>query len=235
MATKEEIYHTYIMFPSKRKRCDLTLQEKLDIISYHEMNKGKTQNELASYFSTNDKTINRTTISKIIKQKEELVKKSKREYDYLHMKRERETYYPTIENALLLWFSQARQLGLAITEDLLKLKAMEIKECLLEVLQTPEEKEKLSHFSASNGWIYRFRKRNAIKSRFLSGESSSVNTDYEELGRKELMEETKNYNAEDIFNADETALYFRIMPSISLIMKHENSHGKKRIRRSFQF
>ena len=140
-----------IMFPSKRKRCDLTLQEKLDIISYHEMNKGKTQNELASYFSTNDKTINRTTISKIIKQKEELVKKSKREYDYLHMKRERETYYPTIENALLLLFSQARQLGLAIIEVLLKFKAMETKECLLEVLQNPEEKERLSHFSASNG------------------------------------------------------------------------------------
>ena len=79
------------------------------------------------------------------------MKKSKREYDYLHMKRERETYYPTIENALLLWFRQARHLGLAITEDLLKLRAMEIKECLFEVLQTPEEKEKLSHFSTSNG------------------------------------------------------------------------------------
>ena len=51
----------------------------------------------------------------------------------------------------------------------------------------------------------------------LSGDSFSVDPVAEEKGRNELQAITKNFHPDDIFNADETALYFRLVPSRSLV------------------
>ena len=62
----------------------------------------------------------------------------------------------------------------------------------------------------------------------LSGDSFSVDPVAEEKGRNELQAITKNFHPDDIFNADETVLYFRLMPSRSLVQKNEKAHGIKK-------
>ena len=116
-----------------------------------------------------------------------------------------------------MWFQMIRNNKIPVTEELLKLKAIELKDEFLKKLECDDMKEELSLFTASNGWILRFRKRHSIKSVMLSGDSFSVDPVAEEKGRNELQAITKNFHPDDIFNADETALYFRLVPSRSLV------------------
>ena len=115
--------------------------------------------DLLVQFSGSEKKMSRSTITKILGAKNLLLEKISKNPDELSRKRNRGERYPFIENALLLWFEKARGFNLAVAEDLLRIKALELKKEFLLLLQCDEEKEDLSNFEASSGWIYKFCKR----------------------------------------------------------------------------
>ncbi|UYV60500.1 hypothetical protein LAZ67_1001331 [Cordylochernes scorpioides] len=77
----------------------------------------------------------------------------------------------------------------------------------------------------SDGWLWRFQRRNTIASLVVSGEINKVSeeTVIDWLTR---FEEIKNeYKDEDIFNIDETGVFYNLLPDRSLDFKGTKCHG----------
>lgn len=78
------------------------------------------------------------------------------------------------------------------------------------------------------GWLNRFRKRHSLCFRSIQGESKSVDLN---VVRNWLDTEWKDliqrYRAEDIFNADETGLFYRCLPNKTYDLKSMKCSGGK--------
>lgn len=73
-------------------------------------------------------------------------------------------------------------------------------------------------FNASNGWLLRFKKRKGISLHMTCGESGSADLEGVELARTavpQLLEEN-GFQPKDVYNFDETAVFWRAGPSKTL-------------------
>jgi hypothetical protein len=69
----------------------------------------------------------------------------------------------------------------------------------------------MANFSASNGWIGRFKKRHNIAYRNLSGESRSVDSETaKDWKNYRLLKEIVGYEICNMNNADERQVYFLV-------------------------
>ncbi|XP_014240678.2 LOW QUALITY PROTEIN: tigger transposable element-derived protein 4-like [Cimex lectularius] len=83
-------------------------------------------------------------------------------------------------------------------------------------------------FNAPMSWITRFRARHNIVFGKISGESSSVPAGVSENWLQCIWPTTReNFADEDIYNADETGLFYRLTPDKTLLFKGESCHGGK--------
>ena len=82
-------------------------------------------------------------------------------------------------------------------------------------------------FSASNGWLESFLKRYNIRLSALSGESAEVPMDVIEEWTQRLPDILAGYDPKDVFNADETGLYFRALPDRTYAIKGDPCKGTK--------
>ena len=67
----------------------------------------------------------------------------------------------------------------------------------------------LNDFKGSNGWLESFLKRNNIVFKTQSGEHAEVNRDTVSQWRETLPSLCKGYSPKDIFNMDETGLFYK--------------------------
>jgi hypothetical protein len=78
-------------------------------------------------------------------------------------------------------------------------------------------------FLCFSRWLDRFKERHDIVCRSIGGESGVVDTDIcDDWLKDKLPNLLKNYKACDIFNADETGLFYKLMPNKTLQLKGEN-------------
>ncbi|XP_053381938.1 tigger transposable element-derived protein 6-like [Mercenaria mercenaria] len=86
-----------------------------------------------------------------------------------------------------------------------------------------------SDFDCSAGWLERFKVRHGIVFKRTCGESNSVNHSTEAMTdwNSRLSTILKDYNPNDIFNADETGLFYRLQPDKTLEFKPKDCHGGK--------
>ncbi|XP_060870227.1 tigger transposable element-derived protein 4-like [Metopolophium dirhodum] len=93
-------------------------------------------------------------------------------------------------------------------------------------------------FQCSSSWITRFRQRHNIVFGKISGESSSVPVGVSENWLEHVWPNLrKNYTDCDIYNADETGLFYRLTPSQTLRFKGETCSdviGKSKTPRCFK-
>ncbi|GBM32357.1 Tigger transposable element-derived protein 6 [Araneus ventricosus] len=87
----------------------------------------------------------------------------------------------------------------------------------------------IENFSSSNWWLDRFLIRNNITFRSLCGEAADVDPSLCE----DWQERPPLLLAGDIFNMDETALFFRALPNKSMIQKSEEARGGKILKERF--
>ena len=82
------------------------------------------------------------------------------------------------------------------------------------------------NFKASNGWFENFKERHGLSFIKLCGESAQVDASTVNGWRKEqLKTPLEKYEPEDVFNADETTFYYKLLPDKSLVLKgKENAH-----------
>eukprot|EP00559_Dactyliosolen_fragilissimus_P002259 CAMPEP_0184859602 /NCGR_PEP_ID=MMETSP0580-20130426/4594_1 /TAXON_ID=1118495 /ORGANISM="Dactyliosolen fragilissimus" /LENGTH=156 /DNA_ID=CAMNT_0027356337 /DNA_START=48 /DNA_END=518 /DNA_ORIENTATION=+ len=109
--------------------------------------------------------------------------------------------FPELEQCLFDWLGASRVAGLTISPCMLKHRARAI----ADAQNIPED-----DFVSSNGWYHRFRKRWDIGATFLYGEGGEVDKDDPVLLEKICQLETliENYNYDNIYNMDETGLFY---------------------------
>ena len=83
-----------------------------------------------------------------------------------------------------------------------------------QALQFNKARNGSEDFKCSAGWLDRWKKRHGITQVNICGESRSADTAAAEefLPNFQELVETEGYCAEQIFNADETALYYKMLP-----------------------
>ena len=80
-----------------------------------------------------------------------------------------------------------------------------------------------STFKAGTGWLKRFRDKHGVRALSVQGESLSGATDTIDPFKKKfakIMEE-KGLSLSQVFNCDETGLYWRLMPNKTLVTGRE--------------
>ena len=122
-----------------------------------------------------------------------------------------------MDEALLKWFKQQRSYNVPVSGPLLMVKAEEF-----------AKKLKDEDFVCSSGWIDRFKSRHNITFGKVSGEASSVNTETTQEWITTVWPNVREGYADcDIFNADETGIFYRLTPDKTLKFKGEKCVGGK--------
>ncbi|GFV65765.1 tigger transposable element-derived protein 1 [Trichonephila clavipes] len=80
-------------------------------------------------------------------------------------------------------------------------------------------------FPASKGWLTGFLKRNAIHNIKITGESATADEGAAKIFPEEQAKiiEDGNYFADQVFNTDETGLYWKKLPNRTYITKDEKT------------
>ncbi|XP_039602214.1 tigger transposable element-derived protein 4-like [Polypterus senegalus] len=172
----------------------------------------KKKVEIAKQFS-----IPASTLSTFLKEKEKILKLYSEKKSCGYQKRMRECEYTVIEQCVLKWFVQARDRNVPIDGKLLQAKAEEFAKELGH-----------SEFKASNGWLDKFKKRHGIVFNRLCGKSAQVQEEDCSHWIQKLPEIVKDYSPDDVFNADETGLFFKCTPDKTMTFKGEPYHGGKK-------
>src|SRR5215212_5697777 len=97
---------------------------------------------------------------------------------------------------------KALQVGLIITDSILATKALEF------AFLCKEEK-----FKGSIGWIENFKKWHNLKLYNIHGEVASAPTQDFDVMRENLRQRLLDYDPENIFNCDETGLFWKMKPT----------------------
>jgi len=121
----------------------------------------------------------------------------------------RKGHYAGVDDRLRAWLAAIEQLDhktVPISFGLLQAKAVEIGRAL-----------KLDDFRASRGYLRGFLSRTGIKSVKLHGQGGAVDKEAAERGMEVVRKGLEAYRAEDIYNMDETGLFFRSLPSQSYV------------------
>ena len=79
----------------------------------------------------------------------------------------------------------------------------------------------------SNGWLNRWKVRNKVSQAVLTGKRGDVDKETVEDWKKSLPSLCGRHALKDIFNCDETGLYWRALPSKGMVVKANNAAGVK--------
>lgn len=194
-----------------KKRKDLSLQEKLNILGYYDKLPKMSQRSAAVYLN-----ISQPLLCKILKNRSS-IEKLALSNENIDRKRVRSGKDSQIESALKIWFGNVREKNTAINGPLMRQKAEEF----------AKEMGK-TNFTPTEGWFNRWKRRENIVYKRVNGEGKRANISSAEMWIKtEWPKIIAEYSPEDIYNADETGIYFRAMPEHAYSLKNENAKGFK--------
>ncbi|UYV68981.1 DDX55 [Cordylochernes scorpioides] len=178
-----------------------------------EIEQGKSHSQVSR-----ERNIPRSTISTIFKNKF-AIKSAFLKYNFSStLKRDRDGEFPEIEEALFRWIRQAIAMKLAINGNILKEKA------ILLTLKMGQD-----NFEASNGWLEKFKARRNIAFKRLHGEAGSVDANSVATWKGEIIPSLlAKYSPQDIFNADETGLFYKLLPNQTMTIRGEKCEGGKK-------
>nr|XP_057918490.1 tigger transposable element-derived protein 4-like [Doryrhamphus excisus] len=200
--------------PPKRKT--LTFQQKYDVVKYAEEHPGQKQVTIAVKFGLKSSTLsdilkNKDTIKSNVEDPEKAARKAG------DAKRIRKVSYDDVDYALILWFRQNAGLPkIRINSEMLRQKAEYFAK------EFGHEDPKIT-----TGWVDRFKKRWGIAKIRKCGESGGVDiTVVEDWKREKIADILRRFKTEDIFNADETGLFWQMLPENTLGFIGKSVHGK---------
>lgn len=212
MGNRRPLYYTFGSFlsdcvmaeksaPAKRPRTSVSVTVKKKICTYKHHHPKATQEEIRAITIKEDGLeIGRSTISDILRESKKWF--SAEDSSSTNKKEGR---YVQLEEALWIWFGNIRSRNIAISDEMLRVKAKEFGETM-----------GISELTYSSGWLQGFKKRHGIRVKVIHGEAASVDTDIVEEGRRKLKEFLSKYAPSNIYNMDETGLFFRLEPNRTL-------------------
>ena len=187
----------------------LTLDQKQSILS--RIDKGEKYSSICEHFA-----IAKSTISKIKNNREEILDQWKQNWNVDRKRKFYKTEKERINQATFEFFCMCRSKNISVTGWILQEKALGIA-------------KELNHedFKASSGWLDKFKKRFGISKKILSGESADINPIVVVEWKSKIHTICQGYEASNIFNADETGIFWRQLPAGSLVQKTDKCKGGK--------
>ncbi|XP_062558071.1 jerky protein homolog-like [Armigeres subalbatus] len=202
--------------PPKKKHVVLTLQQKLQAI--RSVENGSTVTKVSREYN-----IGRTTLLGFIKNRETIENTAYKyqETGVTERRTMKTAKLVALEEALYLWILQER-----------RKKHILIPEITRNVYDLDVQ------FSSSNGWYDRFRKRYGLKMIGVEGERASANVNAFEQFKVNFIQQIQEnrYEKWEIYNADESALFVKLLPSRTLVLNDEDiAEGRKVIKSRITF
>lgn len=192
--------HFHVIMSAKR----LSVSVKVKLNAIEKIKKGATQISIA-----NELGVGASTVRGWLKEESKLRKfvENVEQTEGLSRKRARLANDDELDKALVLWFKEQRALGAPISGPIIKAKA----KILAKKLKPNEEID----FEASDGWFWRWQKRHGIGQSIIHGEKRSADQDAALKFPAELKKKLDDLGLEDeqIYNADEAALYWKLLPN----------------------
>ena len=186
----------------KRKKGEWDNATRLALCLHHEANPKMTHAQLAAWLiETHGCSVSQGTISNTLR-------KGKNSFPLESgaVKRQREAEWPNVEKALYEWIL-SNQAKIAITTEMVKLHAAEIFAKMHPGVESP---------SWSNGWLGGFQHRFGVKSWKRHGESGSVDPANIAAELPKIQKDTSTFSVDDIYNMDETGLFWKLQPDTGL-------------------
>ena len=196
---------------SSRKRKVLDLEQRVAVLK--KIDSGQSCRKIA-----NELGVGKTQIKGILYDREDITKqweageRTDRKYAKF-----RKVGYEEIDKVMWEWFTRARAKNIPVSGKLIQEWAL---------MYATEFGH--SAFTASNGWLEKWQKRHNVRMAVLSGEAADVDASIVSDWSSRLQSMCDGYALRDIFNADETDLFFRALPTRSLAIKGEEAKGGKK-------
>ena len=120
--------------------------------------------------------------------------------------------YADLDAAVFKWYKQQRAGGV-------KVRGVDLQDAALRLSRHLG----IENFQASAGWLFTFRTRHCLTDRRTAGEALSADESAVEPFRKKLIRiiDDSNVLPSQIYNADETGLYWKATPSNTQVHKSE--------------
>ncbi|XP_033749246.1 tigger transposable element-derived protein 6-like [Pecten maximus] len=195
----------------KRHRTDLTLEKKVQLIADSEKLPKLSQKELSLKYG-----IGRATVSDILKRREQYNSQFKENCESKKKRFPSSSKYGELNEAVFKWFSQARAKNIPLSGLIVHEKALQFSKEL-----------NLEEFKASNGWLESWKNRYSIGYFKVCGESADVDIESVNDYKRRVPSIVAGYHNKDIFNCDETGLFFRALPDKTLAEKRKECKGGK--------
>ena len=211
------------MSSQKRKRTDFTLKEKKEIIdaAKKESNQSKLAREISKKWGVD---VKRTTVKGVLSKKDAIEAAIEAGVPSKRMKLT-QAHDPKLDQGVLMWLKQARGQNLPVSGDLIKEKAMK----LAKLMHIPD-------FVASDGWLDNFKKRHGITFKTVQGESGAVDSQsLLEWQQQVLRPLLRQFSADDVFNLDETGLFWQLLPNKIMAFRGEQCTGGKKSKQRITF
>lgn len=190
----------------KRKHVTLTIEQKCEILD-------KIKEGISSTILAQQYNVGKATITDI-KHKEEKIRSFviNTEKGPGARKTLKTPENPLLEDALFTWFIEQRRKNVPLSGDILMQKAKFFHERLGR-----------GEFVASRGWLDNFKKRHGIRQLKVSGEKLSNNEAAVKPFQDKFMDviREQDLSADQIYNADESGLYWRSIPNKTLASASE--------------
>ncbi|XP_003745214.1 tigger transposable element-derived protein 6-like [Galendromus occidentalis] len=192
-----------------KQRNELALDEKVEVIK--QVNRGESQREIASEFG-----VSKSQVQRIAKDQKAFLEEWESFSSEKGRRRRQKARNQDFDDEVMRWFRSVTEKRIPVTGVMIQEKAKSL-----------ARETGVAEFSASNGWLDSFRKRRNIVFKSLCGESGDVDQTVVSDWLKRLPDLIKEYEVKDIFNMDETGLFFRSLPNKSLVEKGKQCRGGK--------
>lgn len=190
--------------PVFTKKENATLAQCIEILNWFHTN-GKNQSKTARHFDSvyPNLKLKQPIISDWIKH--ELKWRTQWEAEQAtenNAKRVQQTQHPEVTEMLDLWVSQAMRSGILLTGEVIRQKWT----AFADLAGIPEE----DRLKLSDSWLGKFKIRNGLREFKRHGDAASSDAKTIEEERKRVQELIKKYGYKlrDIFNMDETGLFY---------------------------
>nr|XP_044609836.1 tigger transposable element-derived protein 1-like [Equus asinus] len=195
----------------KRSRKVLPLSEKVKVLDLIRKGK-KSYAEVAKIYSKNESSIR------------EIVKKEKEIRASFAVAPQTAKFTATVcdkclvkmEKALSLWVEDMNRKCVPIHGNMLRQKALSLYKDF-----SNSKKSDTKPFTASKGWLHRFRNRFGLKNIKITGEAVSADEEAAATFPTELKKliKEKGYHPKQVFNCSETGLFWKKIPNRTYIHK----------------
>lgn len=211
------------MYPKKKpqkdshKRIKVTVEMKRKIIEKREG--GVSVADLARSYNRST-----STICTILKNKDK-IKEINASKGVSRMSSKRSRILDDVEKLLLIWINERGLQGDTINENIICEKAKAIFADLVKKSSGSSTAENEEQFKGSHGWFEKFKRRTGIHSVVRHGETASSDTKAAEnfIGDFKKLVDFEGYLPQQVFNCDETGLFWKKKPKQTYITTEENA------------